>query len=438
MRKLFPFMKDINEFEETLYLETLKSEKIRIVFMSFLFLVIGIGSFVLKNFLSRGPDGIDPMIGRQFPAYKIFFIIFFGLLYELLILFLLNKVISQKIRIPDAPRYGNLIVETTLVAAIVYFFAREVDPIVSFNSPIYNIFFYLIILSALRLSFLMSLVSGLVAGIEFLSITLYLLPPGHSSGFDSFFHAPPQYIAKSLMLVVGGALAGYVANKVKDSLRTSLKALNERNKITGMFGQYVSPAVVEKLLSQSTDFTGEVKFVTMVFLDIRDFTKYSEKKTPEEVVLYLNKLFTHLIEIINRNNGIINKFLGDGFMAVFGAPISDAKDAHNAVKAGFEIIEKVGQLNQNGEIDSTKIGIGMHCGPAVTGNIGSAERKEYTIIGDTVNLASRVEQLNKEYHSSFLITKDVYDKVNDIYQGEELAPVKVKGRDDKVVIYKLS
>jgi adenylate cyclase len=149
-------------------------------------------------------------------------------------------------------------------------------------------------------------------------------------------------------------------------------------------------------------------------LDIRDFTRFSEERRPEEVIDYLNVLYSRFIEIVGRHNGIINKFLGDGFMAVFGAPVSDGRDVSNAVHAALEILDCVEEMNRKGEIAPTRIGMGLHAGSAVTGNVGSDERKEYTIIGDTVNLASRIEQLNKEYGSSLLVTDAVYSVMKDL------------------------
>jgi len=137
-----------------------------------------------------------------------------------------------------------------------------------------------------------------------------------------------------------------------------------------------------------------VRDVTIMFVDIRDFTTFAEHRTPAEVVEYLNTLFRAMIQLVTANHGIINKFLGDGFMACFGAPLSNGHDTLNAVRAAVEIAAVVERLNAGGVIPSTRIGIGLHSGPAVTGSVGSDERKEYTIIGDTVNpgIASRAAQ----------------------------------------------
>ncbi len=237
-------------------------------------------------------------------------------------------------------------------------------------------------------------------------------------------------------MMMAGIIVGYVTSQIERRLLNSFALLEERNRVTSIFGQHVSPAVVEKLLSQK-EFTSETKHVCMLFFDIRNFTRFSENRKPEEVVNYLNTIFDSAIDIINSNGGIINKFLGDGFMAVFGAPISSGDDVRNAVNASLEIIAKIKNDVANGNIPETKIGIGLHSGNAVTGNVGSSLRKEYTIIGDVVNLASRIEQLNKTYSSQLLVSEDVWNTLSG-YSGEALGEVSVKGREKPVKIYKLA
>jgi len=166
------------------------------------------------------------------------------------------------------------------------------------------------------------------------------------------------------------------------------------------------------------------------------------------VVEYLNQLWEFMIEIINRNNGIINKFLGDGFMAVFGAPLPDGQSSANAVTAALEISDRLRQEVAAGRLIETGIGIGLHAGSAVTGNVGSLERREYTIIGDVVNLASRIEQLNKQHGSEILISQAVWQSLASqsgtrpgwpeiMGQAESLGLASVKGRDETVGIWRI-
>ena len=176
----------------------------------------------------------------------------------------------------------------------------------------------------------------------------------------------------------------------------------------------------------------------ILVLDIRNFTTFAETASPDTVVRYLNHLWTSCVEVINRNHGIVNKFLGDGFMAVFGAPLVAGDNCENAVRAARQILSAVERSASAGEIPPTQIGLGLHAGPALVGNIGSAERREYTVICDVVNVAFRIEQLNKEFGSSLLISEPVQQATG--AAGSEKAPasLQVRGRQSAVRVYKLA
>jgi len=215
--------------------------------------------------------------------------------------------------------------------------------------------------------------------------------------------------------------------------------VEERNRISRTFGEYVSPEVMGKLMDLKPDLRSENKNVCVMFLDIRNFTGFAEKRSPEEVVEYLESLFEFMIEIVNRHHGIINKFLGDGFMAVFGAPLSDGKDCANALKAAQEILARVQQEVEAGTILPTTVGIGLHAGEAVTGSIGSALRREYTVIGDVVNLAARIEKLNKRFDSQLLISEIVWQAVStDGGKAVPMGQVEVRGREQAIQIYQVA
>lgn len=431
--------KIFDTFSDTLESEILQSERIRskillLVFLTTMTIWISLAIFVREKF--------NESIGLSFPFEVVIGILFFGNIYELVVLKLLNYWAKRGKPLPLFPRFGNAFVETSLPAAILFILVNGSEsPIIVLNSPLSNLFFTFILLSVLRMEFGLSLFTGLVAGIEFLVIGWIYNPTApFENDFDyAFFYSKIPIIMRSIIFIVSGIIAGLVGIRLRNTLRNSYKLLEERNQIVGMFGQYVSPSVVDRLMSQKAEGISESREVCVMFLDIRNFTKFSEKKSPTEVITYLNTLFEDMIDIVNKNNGIINKFLGDGFMAVFGAPLSDpGKDVQNAVKASLEIIEKVSELNLAQRIPETKIGIGLHSGEAMTGNVGSSQRKEYTIIGDTVNLASRVEQLNKDYGTELLLTDSVCEQIKHYMQAESLPPVKVKGRDEEVLIYRLT
>jgi len=157
------------------------------------------------------------------------------------------------------------------------------------------------------------------------------------------------------------------------------------------------------------------------------------------VMAYLNILFDFMIDVVNEHQGVVNKFLGDGFMAVFGAPLDDADRCAHAVGAAREILERLDRLNTAGKIHPTRVGIGLHLGEAVTGNVGSSERKEYTIIGDVVNLASRLEQATKEFQARLLISQEVRRNLDGSLPGvEDLGTVELKGQPQPIRIFKVA
>jgi adenylate cyclase len=175
-----------------------------------------------------------------------------------------------------------------------------------------------------------------------------------------------------------------------------------------------------------------------MFLDIRDFTPFMENKEPFEVIQYQNDVFAFMIDIVSKHHGIINQFLGDGFMATFGAPVSSGNDTQNAVNASIEIVETLKQKCDSGELPQTKVGIGLHTGKIVTGNVGTAERKQYSVTGNTVILASRIEQLNKKFQSEILVSREVMEKVdkNDL-NPENLGAMVLKGRAEPMEIVRI-
>src|SRR4029450_13135517 len=143
----------------------------------------------------------------------------------------------------------------------------------------------------------------------------------------------------------------------------------------------------------------------------------TRKRPADQTVALLNDFFAEMIEVVDRNHGIINKFLGDGFLALFGAPLEDPKSAANALAAARAMLEAVERWNKARPQTTLRIGIGIHLGEAGTGTGGSPQRKEYTVIGDTVNLAARLEQLTKETGSQLLISSAVHRARTDMDRG---------------------
>ena len=206
-------------------------------------------------------------------------------------------------------------------------------------------------------------------------------------------------------------------------------------KIKTLLKQQVSGPIAQALIDDKQVKDIQQKFVAILFLDIRGYTNFCETKTPAEIIAYQNEVFGFMINIIEKYNGVVNQLLGDGFMATFGAPVSSGNDSLNAYKAAIEIKETLQQKNDNKEIHPTKVGMGIHAGNVVAGNVGNEERKQYSISGNTVILAARLEQLNKQYSSTLIYSKELYDQLPIELQTDiTFESVMVKGRSQPIEI----
>ena len=207
-------------------------------------------------------------------------------------------------------------------------------------------------------------------------------------------------------------------------------------------GKYISKDVMKKVLLNldKLKLGGIRTIVTILFVDIRNFTKISEELSPQDVTLILNEYFSVIEPIIAKYHGIVNKYMGDGVLAIFGDPIKNDNHALNAISCGIEIIEKVKLLKEK-LIDDGKpkieIGIGINTGEVFAGNIGTEERFEYTIIGDNVNLANRIEAYNQILKTQFLISEYTYEFVKDYVDVVKLTQVNIKGKSKPIDIYEV-
>ncbi|MDW3652084.1 MAG: adenylate/guanylate cyclase domain-containing protein [Bacteroidia bacterium] len=254
----------------------------------------------------------------------------------------------------------------------------------------------------------------------------------------------------AFLILLGGGITYYLYHTKKrehkkltiayrDLEKTRKKLVGAEQKIVKLLKQHVSGDVAAELLSSNFNEVVARKFVCIMFLDIRDFTPMAEKMTPEELISYQNEVFGFMIDVVHKYNGNINQLLGDGFMASFGAPVSHGNDCQNAYHAAQEILQEVKERNEADIIPETKIGIGLHAGFVVTGNVGTEARKQYSITGNPVIIASRVEQLNKTYKSQFIITEEVFNKLEEQEAIKQpFLEVEVKGRSNPVKIMKLA
>ncbi|GIX41868.1 MAG: guanylate cyclase [Leptospiraceae bacterium] len=421
----------------------LKSERFRVIIIMAL-LAIAIFHFLILKFFT--PEKIIDFLGGEKLIYTYLGILIFYFFYEGIILIRINSLIKKRIRIPNLLRYINAFVEISAPTLFLYILAMNLNSPEGLIFPPYLFYFLVIILTILRLDIYLSIFTGTVAFIEYLLLSIYFINLFEiKSSIPVYFFSIEFYITHGGVFFISGILCGLISKSLKDNIRRAAQIMEDRNEVLEIFGQYVSPEVMNKLLNQKFLDLSEKKKVTVMFLDIRNFTKFSESRDPVEVIHFLNLLFEYMIDIINKYNGIVNKFLGDGFMAIFGAPIETEDDALNAYKASIEIIQTLEELKKQHKIKEVqdwelKIGIGIHTGEAITGNVGSKIRKEYTVIGDTVNTASRIEQLNKKFDSQLLLSKETFDEVlkyESTIDYKDIKKVIVKGKSKPITIYRI-
>lgn len=221
------------------------------------------------------------------------------------------------------------------------------------------------------------------------------------------------------------------------SFNLMAKGLAEKEKVRNLLGKVVSPAIAEELLSKDIELGGEEKLITTLFSDIRNFTSLCEGRQPEEILSLLNEYFTDISSKIENNGGVVDKYIGDAVMALFGAPIQHNNDAARAIKAAFEMCHALKELNirfNKRGIAPIGIGIGINSGVVVAGNMGSINRLNYTVIGDDVNLASRLEGLTKSYGVDIIVSESTANAAPE-FLYRELDIVKVKGKKNSCVIF---
>ncbi len=281
-----------------------------------------------------------------------------------------------------------------------------------------------LLLALLNMAFLRG-INAVKAGVALFAFSLLAL-------LGSYFAVAQLYLLPVLSPLLL-AWASYFAL----ALREYLQERKSRQQAVQMFSRFVNPHVVKELVAHGgLSRAGESRQITILFSDIRGFTTLSEKRTPQQVVDLLNRYFTLQVEVVFRHGGSLDKFIGDCIMAFWGAPLDDPEHARHAVEAAIEMGEVLQRFKKElGEEDASfDVGIGIHTGPAVVGLIGSDQRREYTAIGDTVNLGSRIEGLTKGV-SRILVSRETMEACGDAFEFKSYGSFKVKGREQEVELF---
>ena len=354
----------LSGFRDALTREILLTERLRVK------AVIGtasllIGAFILLHFVA--PSVLERIShGRYDIAQQLAVFVPFVLL-ELGVLYLLNQRLAMHRDVPTLRRYISALIETSMPTFVLYTHMNWMGPSQALGYAAPLAYFLFIVLSTLRLDFWLSTFTGLVAAAELLAMAMLYHPPGFAA------EPPTEFgfeLIRSIMFLLAGILAGAVGVQLRRQFEASIAAAAARDRVTNLFGQHVSPEVVERLMLAGADRPSDLRDVAVMFVDFRSFTAGARVRTPQQVVDRLDGAFAVLVGILDRHGGIVNKFLGDGLLALFGAPIESPNAAREAVAAAREMLAAMEEANQASGWP-LRIGIGVHFGEVIAGNIGS-------------------------------------------------------------------
>jgi len=258
----------------------------------------------------------------------------------------------------------------------------------------------------------------------------------------SAFHLWFPYL-ETLLGVAAALPCGVAWQYVKANLLRS-ETEKQREQLMEMFSRYVDPQVANAIWLRRDEvrLEGDERIATVLFSDIRNFTGITAGKPSRTVLRWLNRYFTAMDEVVRAHGGFLNKFIGDGLLVVYGVPLSQGEnvDAGNAVRTALAMLKRVEELNADrpagDDFPNLTIGVGIHTGMLTSGSVGSSNRLEYSVIGETVNLASRLESLNKEFGTEIILSQATYESVKDEIPGiYALGTTNVRGFDEKITIY---
>src|SRR5262245_17805935 len=419
-------------FQHALTREVMKTERLRIIALIITATVVA-GGLTVAHFVA--PAVIDRIWHGRFPLTFLFIGYGAFVLFESSVLVIISRQLKLDRDLPQVRRYVGALIETSLPSVVIAVHMSNMGgaQALAFVGPL--LYFVFIILSTLRLDFWLSAFTGLVAALELLLLALF--HPATATAAGDPMLALGFVVARSAVIFGCGVLAGAVGTQLRRQFEASIAAATARDHVTNLFGQHVSPQVVERLLSSGATGGSDTRQVAVMFVDIRGFTAAARTRTPQEVVDRLDAAFEVLVDIVDRNGGIVNKFLGDGFLALLGAPFDDPDAAKRAVTAAREMLVAIEQHNVGSDWP-LRIGTGLHLGAVVAGSVGSPRRKEYTVIGDTVNFASRIEGLNKEFGSQLLISDAIHQAIGEDASATSMGDVPIRGYDQPVRVWHLA
>lgn len=333
----------------------------------------------------------------------------------------------------------NASLEVSMVTGVVLLDAHFVGPIYAFSSAPQLLYGPAILLSALRLSRTLTIYAGCLAGAQF--VGTFLLYSGKLDRLTVNLVPSlslPNFVQRGVYLVLAGVMASLVCTTFVEVLHDLFDTLRKELRARHTLGRHVSREVARHLLDSSQD-GGDKRVLSVMFCDLRDFTGFSESLDPREVLQFLNHYFAIANRVVERHGGVINKFLGDGILALFGAtrPLAPSEHARRAAAAALELEKAMDELRRRWSRPDLRCGIAVHSGEAVVGLVGSADRVEFTAIGDTVNVTSRLEALCKQHNAAILVSGRTAQLLGSAARTRPLGEATVRGRKASIDVFEL-
>jgi adenylate cyclase len=416
-----------------LELENFKNEYLRSMLLIGLFAIGLATTFINYAFL-------DETVLNVYGGASMYFAVqaWLGLfiVYEVLVLLYLKAKLKYARAVSLRFKLVNTFIEVTYPTIFILYSMYHQKILFVIDSPLTLLYFLFIILSILHLDFKINILAGILAACQYIFITYYGYNILEATDNAALIIPENSHYVRGVIYVLCGGAAAFVSAELRNRIRLSFQNQQARSKLELLFGQQVSKEVSQALIDGEGD--GRRKEATVMFVDVRNFTSFADAHPAEEVIEYQNKLMAPVIDVINQHQGVVFQILGDGLMACFGTPVENVLHADMAFQAGLGILNRLKELNASGEIPTTSVGIGLHSGTLVTGNIGSEQRKQFSVSGTPVIIASRIEQLNKKYGTQFLISESVYNTITPGRQtltslGDEI----IRGLGTPVKIYKV-
>ena len=419
-------------------ISNLKSEELRSEFQRSYLLIILFSAILVTaaiNFYFLNDTMVEFYGGSSTFSILVGFIGIF-LLYQFLVLLYFKEKMKANQSTSTAYKVIQTMIEISFPTAIIFYMMEERQMLSFIDSPIGITYFLFIILSILHLDFKVNIFAGLFASAQYIFLTYYAFNHLEFNEIYSTMTPENSHYIRAVVLILSGGAAAFVSSKLKNRIKSTFDFQQKRNELEVLFGQQVSKEVSKALIEDRG--ATKKREATVMFLDVRNFTTFADSHAAEEVIDYQNKLLSPLMDIINQHQGVVFQILGDGLMACFGSPDENVLHADMAFQAGLEILKEVRQASERKIIPPTTIGIGLHSGMMVTGNIGNEHRRQFSISGTPVIVASRIEQLNKKYGTQFLISGQVYEqiakgKMSILYLGNEM----LRGIGTPVDLYKV-